>query len=200
MAYSWLEEKKQQARLQKQQARARNYSVIPISQRYMTPTGAGEDGVVQPNRPTDLYQTSAGPRMVHEGEGIIHNKDGTITVVPQSHLSQMEKQYGIPGYQTGGTMDLTKPAGSEQTVTQKLPTVTAVKPELKMAPVTTAEGTAPKDSSLAEGTIAPKMPTVTAMKPELIALRTWLERLVCKDCWNWRLPEVRLREHRPRNT
>jgi hypothetical protein len=101
MAYKWLEDRKQQARAEKTQKQNRNFSVMPVSMRY---TGSGEDGVVQTMKPTEMYMTKAGPRMVHEGEGLIHNQDGSITVVPQSHLQQMEKQHNIQGYATGGTI------------------------------------------------------------------------------------------------
>jgi hypothetical protein len=132
MVYPWLEEKKQQTRMQKTAAASRNYATTPISERYMQPTGAGTDGVVQPQKPTDMFQTVAGPRMVHEGEGMVHNQDGSVTVVPQSKLAAMEKQYNIQGYVDGGILpplkrdrvDPAKPAGTRTIdINNNLPTM-----------------------------------------------------------------------------
>ena len=69
-------------------------------------TGAGENGVVEPSKPTAMFQTALGPRMVHEGEDLNRLPNGDIQVKPvtQSALAQMEKQQKIPGYQLGGTL------------------------------------------------------------------------------------------------
>ena len=68
-------------------------------------TGAGENGVVEPSKPTAMFQTALGPRMVHEGENMTQRPNGDVEVQPvtQSALAQMEKQRKIPGFQLGGT-------------------------------------------------------------------------------------------------
>lgn len=70
-------------------------------------TGAGPDGVVQADKPTDLIQTTRGPRMVHEDETISKNPNGTLNVHPsddqisQEELAVLEKERKIKGYETG---------------------------------------------------------------------------------------------------
>ena len=82
----------------------KNLFTMPIYSRYMGNTGMGEDGKLQPNMPTDMLQTTAGPRMIHEGEDVYRNPNGTTNIVPaQKSLARMEKQKGIPGYKTGAT-------------------------------------------------------------------------------------------------
>jgi hypothetical protein len=68
-------------------------------------TGNGGDGVVQPRRPVEMVQSKQGPVMLHEGEGKIENPDGSITVVPQQKLQQMEAITGMKGMADGGTYD-----------------------------------------------------------------------------------------------
>jgi hypothetical protein len=65
-------------------------------------TGAGPDGVVQPNRPTQMVHTPSGPVMFHEGEATVQLPNGGVQVVPQKRLQQMEKGGVIPGYKCGG--------------------------------------------------------------------------------------------------
>ena len=167
MAYPWLEEKKQQARMQKTAAASRSYATTPISERYMQPTGAGADGVVQPNKPTDMFQTVAGPRMVHEGEGMVHNQDGSVTVVPQSQLAAMEKQNNIPGYADGGITP--KLAGATE-IDNNLPTMTTPKitaPVIAPAATTTVSNVLPTTSS---GTVSNNLlstPSAQTITPNL---------------------------------
>lgn len=70
-------------------------------------TGLGQDGVLQPSNPTNMMMTPEGMRMVHEGENLVQNPDGSITIFPaaqsQEQLKQMEQQ-GVPGFQTGATV------------------------------------------------------------------------------------------------
>lgn len=77
-------------------------SGAPIG-RPMGYTGNGGDGKIQTSMPTSMVQTTKGPLMLHEGEGTIQNKDGSVTVVPQKDLLNMQKGMGIPGMETGGT-------------------------------------------------------------------------------------------------
>ena len=106
--YSWLDDKKQQVRMQKElNNKLKNYAVIPIRERYMVLTGSGEDNVIQPNKPVQMFNTLNGPRMVHEGEGLVNNPNGSITVIPQSRLSALEKEKNIPGYKEGGILNPT---------------------------------------------------------------------------------------------
>jgi len=77
-------------------------------------TGAGENGVVEPSKPTAMFQTALGPRMVHEGEDLNRLPNGDIQVKPvtQSALAQMEKQQKIPGMRKGGMLENPTSAGS----------------------------------------------------------------------------------------
>lgn len=77
-------------------------SGAPIG-RPMGYTGNGGDGKIQTSMPTSMVQTTKGPLMLHEGEGTMQNKDGSVTVVPQKDLLNMQKGMGIPGMETGGT-------------------------------------------------------------------------------------------------
>ena len=65
-------------------------------------TGAGEDGVVQTDKPTELVRTTEGPRTIHEGEAKVENEDGSTTIVPQDRLAELENEKGIPGFRRGG--------------------------------------------------------------------------------------------------
>lgn len=96
-------------------------------------TGAGPNGVVEPGKPTDLINTVAGPRLLHEGENVSQNVDGTLNVTPanrsmllnrergrvpelnrpvtpqvQSNLTEMQNR-GMPGFQIGGRNIRTTP-------------------------------------------------------------------------------------------
>ena len=65
-------------------------------------TGAGEDGVVQPDMPSHLVQTGQGPQLLHEGETLNQLPGGAVGVQPnQATLMEMQKQ-GLPGMQVGG--------------------------------------------------------------------------------------------------
>ncbi len=66
-------------------------------------TGFGEDGQLQPSNPVGMI----GNTMVHEGEGLNQNQDGSVQVTPASQMSQsqlktMEQEQNIPGMQQGG--------------------------------------------------------------------------------------------------
>lgn len=55
-------------------------------------TGAGPDGIVQPNMPISMRQTTDGPPvMLHEGEATIQQPNGKTQVVPQKDLVDIEK-------------------------------------------------------------------------------------------------------------
>ena len=66
-------------------------------------TGFGADGRFQKGNPTAMVQTMGGPMTLHEGEATVENENGSITVIPQQKLKQMERQYGIKGMADGGT-------------------------------------------------------------------------------------------------
>jgi hypothetical protein len=87
-------------------------------------TGYGQDGKLQPLMPTRLVQTMRGPLMLHEGETTIQNPNGSITVVPQKKLAEMEQQKRIPGMAEGGTYDPLAPT----TPTTGIGTTPAVTP------------------------------------------------------------------------
>jgi hypothetical protein len=57
-------------------------------------TGYGEDGKLQPDRPTGIMETSNGPKTVHEGEQGAVNASGNFSITPANKTPQM--QPGIP--------------------------------------------------------------------------------------------------------
>ena len=67
-------------------------------------TGAGEDGIVQPNNPAGLVRTTQGMRLVHEGERMRSLPDGRTQVIPQAQLRQMQAQ-GMKGFALGGIFE-----------------------------------------------------------------------------------------------
>jgi len=67
-------------------------------------TGAGDDGVVQPYMPTGTLQTPNGQAMVHEGEQIKSNGNGTVDVIPYQEGNQQE--LAQQDYSQGGAQDV----------------------------------------------------------------------------------------------
>jgi hypothetical protein len=75
------------------------------------PTGAGEDGKIQPLNPVGMLNTTQGPKMLHEGELQITNPDGSFAVIPstmlpQSILRAMEQKSKMGGFASGGSGQL----------------------------------------------------------------------------------------------
>jgi hypothetical protein len=75
-------------------------------------TGAGEDGVIQPDNPVGTIDTIGGPKMLHEGEVTVTTPNGKMMILPtrilpQSVLRQMEDQSKMGGFETGGITQLT---------------------------------------------------------------------------------------------
>jgi len=70
-------------------------------------TGYGEDGKLQPDRPTGIMNTDAGPKTIHEGEvGNVH-PNGEFDIIPASQVSGAEKVQSItPASQVGGQSKL----------------------------------------------------------------------------------------------
>lgn len=69
-------------------------------------TGYGQDGQLQPSKPTGMFNAFGGPVMEHEGEARIEHPDGEKTVIPASQLDQgiLEKLEGkMRGAQMGGS-------------------------------------------------------------------------------------------------
>ena len=65
-------------------------------------TGAGPDGVVQPHYPTGVLNTQNGPAMIHEGEQIVDNGNGSVDVIPYQQGNQaslMMGDFSPGGYQ-----------------------------------------------------------------------------------------------------
>lgn len=82
-------------------------------------TGYGEDGVLQPDKPTDMVETDQGPKMLHEGEMMLTSKDGRMTVIPanmlpQEVLAKFAESTGTQGY-SAGTSDATLTGGTTST-------------------------------------------------------------------------------------
>jgi len=85
-------------------------------------TGYGEDGVLQPNKPTHMLGTNVGQRPVHEGEEVRVKPDGGLHVTPaeqfggQQRLQQTSERMGVRGFQvpqydmSGRLIDTDKPA------------------------------------------------------------------------------------------
>jgi len=93
--YDWL--KKPQA---KQPKKNNAMTAMPAGMRIST--GYGSDGILQPGKPTNMFQTNQGRRLVHEGEELMKNPDGSMRVFSQPELQQFQNS-GMPGYQNGGT-------------------------------------------------------------------------------------------------
>lgn len=76
-------------------------------------TGAGPDGIVQPNMPISMRQATDGPPvMLHEGEATIQKPDGTTQVVPQKELVDIEKSGKQRGMCKGGSYRPMKEGGT----------------------------------------------------------------------------------------
>ena len=115
--YSWLEERKQQAKADKQQAQRSLYAPS-ARDRFSMYTGAGEDGVVQPTMPTHVLNTNRGQRTLDEGEILnVDKKSGQYDVIPadqvggQQALLGVAGRMGMPRYYTGkpGDIGYTRP-------------------------------------------------------------------------------------------
>lgn len=103
-------------------------------------TGDGGDGMVQPRKPVEMVQSTQGPVMLHEGEGKMQNPDGSITVVPQKQLQQMEAITGMRGMADGGTYD---PANQLQPIANPTPSSTDYFNQGMKAIADTAAGNSP---------------------------------------------------------
>jgi hypothetical protein len=106
--FSWLEEKRRQAAEEKMMQGARrpvSFATTPLRMRYMGNTGAGPDGVVQPQNPTHMINTNAGRRMLHEDEQVYVGPKNELNVIPseqtQQQLKHIERRDRVPGYQLG---------------------------------------------------------------------------------------------------
>ena len=90
-------------------------------------TGAGADGVVQPNKPAAIDHSTNPPSVYHEGETIVPFPGGkhiipAQTEQQQAQLGRMEKEQGLPGYQEGGTVyDDNRPTADLTTSPQASP-------------------------------------------------------------------------------
>lgn len=111
------------ARKKKQQAQRPSLS----ARKRMISTGAGPDGVVQPDKPVGMMYMGRQPRLIHEGETMVENQQGGVEqVIPapqtmqrpalgpppqmqqpsemqQSEMQQLQDQ-GMQGYQGGFNM------------------------------------------------------------------------------------------------
>lgn len=73
-------------------------------------TGAKPDGSVNPMQPIGTMNTTAGPKMLHEGELKLSTQDGQFAVIP-SHilgpqaLSELERQTKMQGFASGVVSD-----------------------------------------------------------------------------------------------
>lgn len=113
---------------------------VPPQMQPITYTGNGGDGVVQPRKPVEMVQSTQGPVMLHEGEGKMQNPDGSITVVPQKQLQQMEAITGMRGMADGGTYD---PANQLQPIANPTPSSTNYFNQGMKAIADTAAGNSP---------------------------------------------------------
>ena len=73
--------------------------------RRMDMTGGGANGVIEPNNPVALLDTTAGPSMIHEGELLVQPGNGrapnTRQVLSNAQLNEIERRYNVPGMFTG---------------------------------------------------------------------------------------------------
>jgi len=117
-------------------------------------TGYGEDGVLQPDKPTDMVETDQGPKMLHEGEMMLTSKDGRMTVIPASMLPQevlakFAQSTGTQGY-SKGTPDLRNRGLSNASTPS--PDATLAQPQRKSALWATGDVIRPQDITLTGGT------------------------------------------------
>lgn len=67
-------------------------------------TGLGEDGVLQPDNPAKIVNTSDGPATLHEGELEIKFPDGNTQVIPADQVPQdLMKKMEMQGFKCGGS-------------------------------------------------------------------------------------------------
>ena len=71
-------------------------------------TGTGDNGTVEPSKPTHMLQTNNGPRMLHEDETVNIGPRGRFQVIPseqtggQDNLEKIENgEAPVPGYKCG---------------------------------------------------------------------------------------------------
>lgn len=64
-------------------------------------TGAGENGIIEPNNPVALLDTTTGPAMIHEGEALVqpdNSPANTRAVLSNEQLNELEQRYNMPGF------------------------------------------------------------------------------------------------------
>lgn len=118
--YPWLKDMKESSKKKSGNIELTKITILggsPISGRTdISFTGYGEDGQLQPNKPTGMFGSIGGSVMEHEGEARIEYPDGEKTVIPANQLNQdmlasLEKKTGMQGARTGGTF---QPGGMAQ--------------------------------------------------------------------------------------
>lgn len=130
-------------------------------------TGYGEDGKLQPEKPTGMFQSQEGPVMTHEGEAQITYPDGTVEVIPanqlnQNELAKIENKTGMRGAQAGGVF---KAAMSPTPTPPAKPVNVEAKPQVE-APDLTME-----TQNVTPGAITPQTMTATPLTPTLAPAR-----------------------------
>ena len=121
-------------------------------------TGPGDDGQIDPNRPSETILTNDGTKFLHDDELKIVLSDGTMVVIPSKDIPQdmlelLEKQSGKGGFASGGIID---PITGKTTTIDPNATSTIQSAASQKAPVLTPQQSAPK-------TILP--PAVSASAP-----------------------------------
>ena len=124
--YPWLQEMKRKEKEKSRPVNRTNIMIMggsmsgaqpPINQpSQMQFTGYGEDGILQPDKPTEMVNTTEGQRLIHEGEVKVQYPDGNTVVVPAKDLPQKKLQKlqekGMKGFQAGGVFQA-KPVGAQ---------------------------------------------------------------------------------------
>lgn len=72
--------------------------------RSMSMTGGGANGVIEPNNPVALLNTTGGPATIHEGELLVQPEGAppnTRQVLSNAQLKELENRYNVPGMFSG---------------------------------------------------------------------------------------------------
>jgi hypothetical protein len=138
-------------------------------------TGAGDNGIVEPQKPIDAIQTNNGLRMIHEGELKVVGPDGKFAILPanmvgQDALSQLEKQSKVPGFASGilagipqaAALDAFNAAAGKNNTSPIPAGTSSVSPLSMLSPVSSVVGAASNVAGqVARPPVIAPIPTIT---------------------------------------
>lgn len=133
--YPFLSQKKREERKKMEDMRFQLAKMgMPINGTFLGNTGFGENGRLDPEKPTNMIQTQNGMSMIHEGEDVFQKPNGDLRILsaPQSQLQRFESRNRVPGFQAGGTLSIdpsTRPKPQETTPTPTLSIDPSTRPQ-----------------------------------------------------------------------